>query len=708
MLYLIEMKIRFTAILLLVISLCNSNASAQYFVSTSGSDANPGTLAQPFKTIQKAADVMGAGDSCLILAGTYRETVIPVNNGAPGNPIVFKNYQNDKVIIVGTDSVSGWIPYQNGIYKTYAPDTVLQLCMDKLMAVEARYPNFRGNRQNTNGWKPVTITTGGNAVYSGMNFPNGYWVGGHAVALVASKWVSENGKIDSSNGNMVHCTERSNPWDVNTTSYYIGSGVGYITHHLNALDTVNEWHWQNDTLYYYPQNAATLNSISTEARTRMLGFDCSGKEYIRIDNLHFVWASVSFEGATGCLLNGGSVWFPQPYYYYTKAWDRQAHDSLNFGISSWRGKGIAVSGQYNTVNNCYVTYSWGDGISVGGENNTISNCLVEDCDWNATDCGVVTTVGSGHLVTGNTLRNTGRSVVVNRLSNQTDITYNNMYNCGNLTQDLGITYSFHSNGGGSQIAYNWVHDNHSTSSSIGIYLDNYDTAYIVHHNVVWNCVNGIQTNMPAVNHEIYNNTVWYCTNAMGTWGATGTTIQNQLVKNNLSNRAWNLGTSFSNNLVSANPQFTNAPGLDFTLTGTSPAIDYGIAIPGITTGFSGVAPDAGAYEYGAVQWSPGSTVVAPDISEVFLNSPVVTGLDEYPGENGLLLYPNPTSSKVELHYDNHSDVSVEVFDIFGKLILEKINCTTVDLSPYSNGLYLFRITDLKKQLSFSRMVVLKK
>src|SRR5688572_14576008 len=106
-----KMKNRIAVALFLCFSLCYGTATAQYFVSTSGSDTNPGTLVLPFKTIQKAADIMVAGDSCFIMTGTYRETVVPANNGAAGNPIVFKNYQNDKVIIVGTDSISGWVPY---------------------------------------------------------------------------------------------------------------------------------------------------------------------------------------------------------------------------------------------------------------------------------------------------------------------------------------------------------------------------------------------------------------------------------------------------------------------------------------------------------------------------------------------------------------------------------------------------------------------
>jgi hypothetical protein len=48
--------------------------AATYYVSPSGVDTNPGTLAQPYRTVQKAATVAVAGDTVLLRAGTYRET----------------------------------------------------------------------------------------------------------------------------------------------------------------------------------------------------------------------------------------------------------------------------------------------------------------------------------------------------------------------------------------------------------------------------------------------------------------------------------------------------------------------------------------------------------------------------------------------------------------------------------------------------------
>ena len=58
------------------------NASAtEYYVSPTGSDSNPGTLAAPFATLQKAADTAVAGDTVWIRGGTYKITT-PKTSGA--------------------------------------------------------------------------------------------------------------------------------------------------------------------------------------------------------------------------------------------------------------------------------------------------------------------------------------------------------------------------------------------------------------------------------------------------------------------------------------------------------------------------------------------------------------------------------------------------------------------------------------------------
>jgi parallel beta-helix repeat protein len=65
-------------------------AGKVYTVAPTGNDSNPGTPSQPWKTIQKAANTMAAGDSTTVLAGNYSERVQVTRSGEPGASISFR------------------------------------------------------------------------------------------------------------------------------------------------------------------------------------------------------------------------------------------------------------------------------------------------------------------------------------------------------------------------------------------------------------------------------------------------------------------------------------------------------------------------------------------------------------------------------------------------------------------------------------------
>ncbi len=74
-----------------------------YYVAPAGSDSNPGTEIKPWKTIQKAANTLVAGETVYIKAGTYKERVIPKNSGKAGEFIVYTAYPKETVTIDGKD-----------------------------------------------------------------------------------------------------------------------------------------------------------------------------------------------------------------------------------------------------------------------------------------------------------------------------------------------------------------------------------------------------------------------------------------------------------------------------------------------------------------------------------------------------------------------------------------------------------------------------
>lgn len=61
-----------------------------YHVALSGLDSNPGTLQQPFRTVQQAANVVSPGDTILVHPGVYNGQVVINRSGAPGKFITLR------------------------------------------------------------------------------------------------------------------------------------------------------------------------------------------------------------------------------------------------------------------------------------------------------------------------------------------------------------------------------------------------------------------------------------------------------------------------------------------------------------------------------------------------------------------------------------------------------------------------------------------
>jgi hypothetical protein len=77
-------------------------AAATYYVSTTGVDTNPGTLASPFRTIYKGLGVLVAGDTLQVRGGTYVENIARTpNKGTSASPVTVINYPGERPVVQG-------------------------------------------------------------------------------------------------------------------------------------------------------------------------------------------------------------------------------------------------------------------------------------------------------------------------------------------------------------------------------------------------------------------------------------------------------------------------------------------------------------------------------------------------------------------------------------------------------------------------------
>ena len=76
-------------------------SAASYVVAPEGSDSAAGTLEEPWRTLQHAADTADAGDTVWIREGVYRESVTLTRSGRADARIVFAAYADERPVIDG-------------------------------------------------------------------------------------------------------------------------------------------------------------------------------------------------------------------------------------------------------------------------------------------------------------------------------------------------------------------------------------------------------------------------------------------------------------------------------------------------------------------------------------------------------------------------------------------------------------------------------
>lgn len=601
-----------------------SAVTSYYVDSTNGNDNNSGSFSTPFRTIQKAASVMAAGDTCYIRTGTYNETVIPTNSGSAGSPITFMPYNNETVTIEGADDVTGWTLYSGNIYKATvsAPAGLFanQVFVDGNMMTEARWPNAithqldRTDATADSGTTSTRIYDADLNGYSTDFFQNAkIWIGS------GSSWFAQTGNVTSSASGYI---------DINTlprTGYDYDPKAGnryYLFGKLNMLDTISEWYYDGAALYLWTPNGDNPSSHTVKMKRRNYAFDLNGKSFITIKGVNIRACTITTNNSSNIVIDGIDAKYVSHYTTFNDGFEGHRVDS-----------GIILNGSENIIRNSKIAYSAGNGIALVGYGNQVVNNEIHDIDYAGTyDNGISSRYitdfeGPNVLIKGNTIYNTGRDGMLTQMRHSSMV-YNHIYNTGWLMRDTGGFYT-----GGkvtdaardTVVAYNRVHDNKAAYLGVGIYLDTGSSNFLVHHNVVYNTFEGVHINdygPLASDNRIYNNTIVSTgDNVIGMSDMTRCSFVNNIYRGNTAYGA--LTAETLNNLPSTtDPIFVNPGTYDFHLQSSSPAKDAGRSIPGITDGYSGTAPDIGAYEYGGADWSAGYTAPTAGAPE----SPGITGI----------------------------------------------------------------------------------
>lgn len=597
-----------------VLGLAVAVPAAEYYVTPGqavATDDGPGTAAQPFRTLAKACQVAGPGDTVFLGAGVYREPLAPRQSGEAGRPIRYVAMPGQRVVLSGADVLAGtWQVHEGHVYKLQTALRFIQLFVDGRMMLEARWPNSPFDDLMA----MARAKAGAGTDYETLadpNLPPGDWNGAVVILWPGSEWVNTTRRVTAYQPGLSFRFDRdcrqakADPYHAEDP-YKPRAGNPYVlVGSLAGLDSPGEWFLDaaTGTVYLWPPDGDSPERQQVEVKQREVACDLTKRAFIEVQGLDLIAAAADLSDAQGCRLQDCRL----RYVEHVREYDQGKLPTVR----------NVVTGRDNELRNCLIAYGATSALLMAGEGNALVNGVVHDANYLGSGRGGLDLGRSvGARVQHCTVFRAGRDTIQHGGSKRIRVEYNDIYYGNLLNNDAGAIYCWGTKGEGGIIAYNWVHDNPHAN---GIYLDNFSSDFVVHHNVIWNCGgDGFHINSDALSHLVYNNTVTHVRRPFGTYcyAKYTPTMKGMRVINNLVNgRVQRLDpTEFVQGELG--PEYHhNGPGaVDASAypVADSAAIDAGVAIPGITDGFQGAAPDLGAYESGGPRWTAGADWQDPE------------------------------------------------------------------------------------------------
>jgi len=688
--------------LIFVLTSTIGHSQSTYYVATNGSNSNLGTESNPFLTIDKAIGSFGAsGGTCFIKGGTYHEEISlqSLNN------ITIKAYANDYVIIDGTVKItSSWVQSSGNpnIYETTLTQDIWQLFINDERQVMARWPNTQFSDDN---------------IYDHTLWAHGDSGPGSNGTMVDTGALAASG-INAQGALAIANVGSFKTWTVNVNSHSTGSNTftydavsGYRDKHhyyflegkIDYLDTENEWFYNPTT----KKLSVWGNPIGKKIQGKMQSytFDFDNCNNITIENLNFFATTLRASNATNITVNNCLFSYPScskrmlgdtSYPYPTELTNSNSNAITNFRFYQ-----------------CLFEHTDGEAFYMNGQENIVEDCYIHHIDYTASSLrNLMTSLvnnGSNGTFTRNTMHTTGASATVYFVGSPT-VSYNDISNTGLAQSDGSMVQITKVSVENSNVHHNWIHDSEKSGMRYDAPITQPEQAGkngLAHHNVFWNLGKAMQ--IKGDEQFIYNNTCFdNDSNDIsvldeaypdGSHSNEMTITRNNAsdkISGHRSNPAEDYpvpGTVDHNKYSTTSTDhgikalLQDPDNYDFRPKAGSELIDAGIAIPGITDGFTGTAPDAGAYER-TDTWRAGTTWVPDFYPWSFLTLAVD---DQILDKNQFQVYPVPARDILNIK-SSHSIEQVAVFNLLGQQVLnQNKNTERINIAYLNNGIYILKI-----------------
>jgi hypothetical protein len=235
------------------------------FVSPKGNDSYPGTMQQPFATLQKAQQAARKYPhekvNIWLRQGTYyinNTLTFTAADARPANaPLSIKPYQNEEVIVSSSRVWKlQWKPYQNGIMQAQVTGDIQfdQLFVNGLLQVMARYPSYDAEAKHYHGTADDALSAERVARWQHPE-------GGYIHALHKSEWGDLAYQVTGKNAKGELTMEGG--WQNNRPST-MHAKYRFVENVFEELDAPGEWYYNkaSHTLYFYPAKGIDLNTAN--------------------------------------------------------------------------------------------------------------------------------------------------------------------------------------------------------------------------------------------------------------------------------------------------------------------------------------------------------------------------------------------------------------------------------------------------------------
>lgn len=284
--------------LLGLVSCLAVGATAQIYVSPSGNDANPGTRAQPVRTLQHARDLVRARNrqmtadlTVYLERGTFRLTQPLIldarDSGSGGHTVIYTSASaGDLPVISGGAPITGWklVDRARNLWSASAPEILKnarQLYIDGVRATRTRgrlpvavTPNDTGYAASSDAlskWRNPAdlefVYTGGNSIWSEREVGLGGWteprcpvsaISGTAITMAQPCWDNSTRRILLGPGQRT--ANLVGPASV-------GKQPAYVENAFELLGTPGQFYFDRATrtFYYVPRTGEDLAKADVEA-----------------------------------------------------------------------------------------------------------------------------------------------------------------------------------------------------------------------------------------------------------------------------------------------------------------------------------------------------------------------------------------------------------------------------------------------------------